>query len=82
MFHDIEGLHWAFRSPVTGPGIYVLLCDRDRFGQDDFRFVYDPWLHNRARKHYAKACDCHNNHFRDDEIVSEQMIMERFGYLG
>ncbi|OIW24275.1 hypothetical protein CONLIGDRAFT_685897 [Coniochaeta ligniaria NRRL 30616] len=27
MLYEIDGLHWAFRSPVTGPGYYVLLCN-------------------------------------------------------
>lgn len=79
--YEIEGLHWAFKSPVTGPGYYVLLCnERDR---DAFRFQSDPWDRNRAMKHYTRDHPCHDEYFdRVEHVVGAGTIMKRFGYLG
>ncbi|OIW24548.1 hypothetical protein CONLIGDRAFT_685516 [Coniochaeta ligniaria NRRL 30616] len=80
MLYEIDGLHWAFRSPVTGPGYYVLLCNET--DKDFHSFQADPWVHQRALKHYTKEHDCHDYYFdRNLGVVTEPMIMQRFGYL-
>jgi len=85
MTHEIEGIHWAFKSPITGPGYYVLLCNERDKGLDDplSRFYFDPWDYQRAFKHYTKPSDCHDTHIdvRHEEL-SERTVMQRFGYLG
>lgn len=80
---EVDGLHWAFKSPVTGPGYYVLLCNEGESEKDAYQFQNDPWQRNRALKHYTRAMSCHDEYFDPrSRVVTQETIMRRFGYLG
>lgn len=79
---EIDGYHWAFRSPETGPGFYVLICSERDTDLDIHRFRSDPWQFNRAITHYSERKVCHKEFFdRGIGEVSKSMIMQRYGYL-
>jgi hypothetical protein len=81
--YQVEGLRMVFDSPETGPGYYVVLCyEPDGPLDENNGSAVDPWARNNARRHYKKALDCHHGEHFTEDVVTDEMIIQRFGYLG
>ncbi|KAK4151531.1 hypothetical protein C8A00DRAFT_35828 [Chaetomidium leptoderma] len=77
----VENKDFVFPYPAVGPGYFVLWCARARFKH---RFTEDPFLDNRAIKHFERVAPDSKCHKRDDAKTYKpedgEELVRKFGW--